>query len=261
MSFKLNDIVIDRVHSGVAETLEGELLYLLTQLADATIDVTAETKDAVDAQGNLIKRFYKAKQGTFQANNAMVNVNIMAAKSGSGIEYASGDNEIIMPRTLTVKAGEKVTLTGYVEGTVRVSALGSGDNLDKAYTLNTAASDTEFSIDGSGILSLPTDEEVTQYYVKYQRKVSKGLAVHNRADKFPSTHKLTLKVLAVDPCHVDTLKAGYIEIPSFQPSPEMSLSLTTDAQMEYSGDLQMSYCSGDKVLFSFFWADEDEEDV
>lgn len=259
MSFKLNDIVIDRVHSGVAESLDGELLYLLTQLADATIDVTAETKDAVDAQGNLIKRFYKAKQGTFKANNAMVNVNIMAAKSGSGIEYATNENAVIMPKTITVKAGEKVTLTNYVEGTVKVSALGSGDTLDKAYTLNTSASETEFAIDGSGVLTLPEDSDVSQFYVKYQRKVTKGLAVHNKADKFPSTIKLTLKVLAVDPCHVDTLKAGYIEILSFQPSPEMSLSLTTDAQLEYSGDLQMSYCSGEKVLFSFYWADEDEE--
>ena len=57
MAFKLDDIIIDRIQYGVAETFDGELLYTLTQLADATIDVTAESKDAVDATGTLIKRF------------------------------------------------------------------------------------------------------------------------------------------------------------------------------------------------------------
>ena len=54
MSFKLGDIVVDRVLLGVAEDFDDNLLYVLSQLADANIDVTAESKDAVDATGTLV---------------------------------------------------------------------------------------------------------------------------------------------------------------------------------------------------------------
>ena len=62
MAFKLDDIIIDRILYGVADDKNGNLLYVLSQLADATINITAESKDAVDNTGTLIKRFYQGKQ-------------------------------------------------------------------------------------------------------------------------------------------------------------------------------------------------------
>ena len=84
MGFTLDDIVIDRVQYGFAEDLDGNPLYTLTQLQDATINISAESTDATDNQGNLIKRFWKAKTGEFTANNAMINLNVIGAASGEG---------------------------------------------------------------------------------------------------------------------------------------------------------------------------------
>ena len=265
MAFKLDDIIIDRIQYGVAETFEGELLYTLTQLADATIDVTAESKDAVDATGTLIKRFYQGKSGEFTANNAMINLNILGAASGSGKEVA-GEEEvgkkvvINMPKIITVKANETVTLKDFVDGTVTVNALSLNGAMGKAYTKAATASVTEFGLTTAGILTPPTDG-APQYIVKYTRKVENGgVAIRNKADKFPGTVKLTLKALCVDPCSADTLRACYIELPSFQVSPEVSLNLTTDAQMEYKGTLQVDYCSADKALYNIYICEDDEEE-
>lgn len=233
--FKLGDIIVDRIQMGVAESFNDELLYVLTQLADATIDVAAESKDAVDATGTLVKRFWQGKTGTFTANNAMVNLNVLGSMSGEAPRIASDSDPVVMPKIITVKAGDTVTLTNFVEGTVRVHALSTNGSMGKGYTKATAASNTEFGLTTAGVLTPPTDAEEAQYIVKYDRTVKSGAAIRNRADKFPDTIKLTLKVLAVDPCSADTLKAGYIEMPSFQPSPETSLSLTTDAQLEFKG--------------------------
>ena len=260
MAFKLDDIIIDRIQYGVAETFDGELLYTLTQLADATIDITAESKDAVDATGTLIKRFYQGKAGEFTANNAMLNLNILGAASGEGKLTASETAAIAMPKIITVKAGETVTLTNFVEGTIVVNALSTNGAMGKAYTQSTSASTTAFGFaEDTGVLTPPTDTEETQYIVKYTRNVESGVAIKNKADKFPGTVKLTLKALAVDPCSADTLRAVYIVMPSFQVSPEVSLNLTTDAQMEYKGTLQVNYCSADKELYSIYFAEEDEE--
>lgn len=257
--FKLGDIIVDRIQLGVAESFNDELLYVLTQLADATIDVTAESKDAVDATGTLVKRFWQGKTGTFTANNAMLNLNVLGSMSGEDPKIASEAVQIEMPKIITVKSGDTATLTNFVEGTVRVHALSENGSMGtKSYTKSTAASADNFGLTTDGVFTPPTDAEETQYIVKYDRKVSTGAMIKNRADKFPNTIKLTLKVLAVDPCSADTLKAAYIEMPSFQPSPETSMSLTTDAQLEFKGDLQVNYCSADKELYTFYWADEEE---
>lgn len=50
MGFTLDDIVIDRVQYGFAEDLNGNPLYTLTQLQDATINISAESTDATDNQ-------------------------------------------------------------------------------------------------------------------------------------------------------------------------------------------------------------------
>ena len=260
MAFKLDDIIIDRIQYGVAETFEGELLYTLTQLADATIDITAESKDAVDSTGTLIKRFYQGKSGEFTANNAMLNLNILGAASGEGKISASATAAIAMPKIITVKAGENVTLTNFVDGTVTVNALGTNGAMGTSYVKAATASATEFGLTTAGDLTPPTDANETQYIVKYTRNVTSGVAIKNKADKFPGTVKLTLKALAVDPCSADTLRAVYIVLPSFQVSPEVSLNLTTDAQMEYKGTLQVDYCSADKSLYEIYFAEEDEEE-
>ena len=165
----------------------------------------------------------------------MVNLNVLGSMSGEAPRIASDSDPVVMPKIITVKAGDTVTLTNFVEGTVRVHALSTNGSMGKGYTKATAASNTEFGLTTAGVLTPPTDAEEAQYIVKYDRTVKSGAAIRNRADKFPDTIKLTLKVLAVDPCSADTLKAGYIEMPSFQPSPETSLSLTTDAQLEFKG--------------------------
>ena len=240
MSFRLDDIIIDRIQMAVAEDFDGNLLYTLTQLADATISITAESKDAVDAQGTLIKRFYQGKQGEFTANNAMLNLNIIGAASGEGKKIATAESKVVMPRIITVKAGATVELKEFEEGTVVVNALSNNGAMGEAFKLGEAASATEFAINGK-VLTPPTADGVDQYVVKYDRPCADGVAIINKADKFPSTVRLTLKALCVDPCSADTLRACYIVMPSFQVSPEHEINFTTDGQLTYTGALQVDF--------------------
>lgn len=266
MSFKLDDIIVDRIQMGYAE-VDDKLLYTLTQLSDATIEVTAESKDAVDANGTLIKRFWQSKSGSFTATNAMLNLNVIAAASGSEKQVSGADNAIVMPKVVTVKntTGASVDITGYVDGTLRVNALGGNGALGDEYKKGTTASATEYAVSTSGsktTLLLPTvaTSEVIQFVVAYDRTVTTdGIYIANSADKFPGTVKLTLKALVVDPCDADTLRAAYIVMPSFQVSPEISISLTTDGTLDYKGDLQIDFCDTDKSLYQIYVCYDDEE--
>lgn len=260
MAFKLGDIIIDRIQYGFAEDFSGNPLYTLSQLTEATINISAESKEAKDKDGTLVKKFWRGKTGTFEAKNAMINVNVVGSASGTDPEYATSDKKITMPKIVTVNAGSTITLTDFVEGTVTVSAYGANGNMGTVYSKGTSASATEYALTEAGLLTPPTDENEVRYIVKYNRAVSDGIAIYNKADEFPKTVKLTLKALCVDPCETDTLRACYIVLPSFQVSPEISLNLQTDTQLDYKGDLQVDYCSLDKTMYEFYFAADDEEE-
>lgn len=260
MAFSMDGIVIDRIQYGIAEDFSGNVLYTLTQLADAEISISAESKEARDATGTLIKKFYTGKSGTFTANNAVLDFNILAEATGTAKQVATSNAKIIMPGIKTVPAGTTtVTLPGVKAETVSVVGIAGNGTMIATYTKDTAAAEATFSITGE-VLSLPTSTAANEFVVKYDREISSGVKVVNKADEFPRTIKLTLKALAVDVCSPDVLRSVYIELPSFQVSPETSLSLTTDAQLQYSGDLQVAYCGTEgKVLYNIYFAEEDAE--
>jgi len=208
MAFKLGDLIIDRISMGYAEKFDGTPLYVLTQLSEASIEISAESRDAVDKDGTLIKRFWNAKTGEFTATTAMLNLNIMAAQSGNEANIATSENVIVMPKIITVKRGETIDLgTGYVAGArLTVNALATNGAMGKAYTQDATASATAFGLSGTK-LTAPTDSNEEQYVVKFDRNVNEGVYILNSADKFPKTVKLTMKGLCVDPCEADTLRA------------------------------------------------------
>lgn len=272
MGFNLGDIIVDRVQYGYTEDVKGEdLLYTLTQLQDVSINITADSTDAVDNQGTLIKRFWKAKSGELTANNAMINLNIAAAAAGEG-SVTSADGELTMPKIVTVHQNKEGTAeielctaekaANIVAESIRVNDFSNNGTSGKAYTKGdgTDASETEY-VYSNGKIKLPKVAGGT-FIIKYERKIEKdkGARIINKGDKFPSTVRLTLKALVVDPCSVDTLRAAYIVIPSFQVSPELEISLTTDGQLPYNGVLQMNYCSAEKALYEIYYAEDDEEE-
>lgn len=246
---------------GIAEGSDGELLYTLTQLSEATIETTAESTDAVDNTGVLVKRFWRAKSGSFTATNAMLNLSVMGAASGSDAQVASSSAKIQMPKILILnKTADPITLEGLVEGTVRVNAIENNGTMGKAYQQSTTPSTTEFGIASTNQLSLPTDAEATRFVVKYEREVESGVKISNQANKYPKTVKLTLKCLGIEPCTPDVIRAIYIVIPSFQVSSEISMTLGAEATIDYAGDMQVDYCSANKELYYICMADEEEEE-
>lgn len=266
MSFALGDVIIDRIQYAWAENFEGTLpLYVLTQLSEASIELSAESKDAVDKDGTLVKRFWQGKTGTFTATNAMLSMPVVASMSGVTPDIVS-DGQIngkagtlTMPKIVTVESGKEITLTGAVEGTIHVAELTTSGAMGAVMEAGASSTATSYVfVNDTKKLTAPTNPG-KQYIVKYNRTVSNGAIIHNQADKFPQTVRLYLKCLAVDPCSADTLKALYVELPSFQPSPETTINFTTDGTLDYSGDLQVDYCSVNKSLFNLYWCDDDEE--
>ena len=263
MAFRLNDRIYKEILYFTAFDLTtDDPLYVLTQLTDATIDITAESTDVTDKNGNLVKKIWKSKAGSFSATNAFVNSNIIAAASGSNADFAEQGNKIQMPKMIHVnKTAEKVTLTDYVDGSVKVAQYFGDGSIGKVYTVSETADAEHFQITSAGELTLPKDTDADMFFIKYTREVEAGSLIKNRADKFPSSVKVLIKATYFNPCQKNELKADYIEFPSFQVSPETSFPINADsATMDFSGDLEIDYCGSEKTLYNIYSADEIDED-
>lgn len=261
MSFKLGDKIYKEILYFYAEDLSTELpLYVLTQLSEATVEITAESTEVKDKNGNLIKKIWKGKSGTFNAKNAFCNMNIVEASSGSKAIFASSENKVQMPKMFRVAAGTKTVDLGadFVEGSVKVAEYFGDGSIGKAYKLGTSASATDFSVaKETHTLTLPIDSEAEMFFVKYIRESAKGAVITNRADAFPTSVRGIMKATYYNPCKKNELKADYVEFPSFQVSPEVSFPIGSDsATMDFKGDLEIDYCGTDKVLYKTYDADE-----
>lgn len=264
MAFKLGDVIVDRLQFGYGATSKGNPLYALTQLTNANIDITADSTDITDKDGNLVYRKYLGKKGEVTATNAFMNLAVIEAISGTSAEIAEASKGIVMPIITTVAAGSTLDITDYVEDSIVVNALSAQGSMGKQYTAGTNASESEFKVDKEGhTLTPPTDANETQYLVKYKKTVKSGARVGISANKFPKSHELFFKALVVDKCETDVLKAAIIHIPSFMPSPEVTIALQGgDSQnMDYKGAILTNTCGGDQDMVEIYFIDEEEEDV
>lgn len=262
MGFKLGDIIVDRLQFGCGVGSNGSLLYTLTQLKETTIDISADSTDITDKDGNLVYKKYSGKKGEVNGKNAFINLSIIETLSGTKGEIATTSNGIVMPVITSVNAGETLDITNYVTGTVVVNALGVKGGMGKEYTLATSTSSaTEFSIStstGTATLTPPTDPDEVLYIVKYYKTVHNGVKITNTSDSFPTSHELFFKALVVDQCDKESLRGAIVRIPSFMPAPEFSLALQGgDSQgIDFKGSIMVDYCSTNKELFSIYYIDE-----
>ena len=279
--FALGNLIVDHIAEAVALNDNKQVLYTITQLNTATVDTTADSTDTVDKYGNLVKRIYRAKSCTFTATNAMLDVNVIAGQSGENAKQIadpslSGSSFEAPKITITslVKTYDGDSLTGVtlkdaidlsdmVQGTLSVTGLDVNNAKVESYPINatsTSAGAKAYGISSANKLIPPTapSDEVKRIMVVYTRTVTTGLKVVNSATDFAQTVDLILKAMAFDPCEPGTLRALYIEFPSFQPSPQVSFDLAADSTFDYSGDAQVAYCDDEKAMYILTWADEDD---
>ena len=269
MAFKLGDLVIDRIISGVGEDHEGKLLYNLTNIQEGSIEITADSVDATDGTGAIIKTFYRAKQGTLTLTNATISLPILEQTSGSKADKAE-ENPFDMPHIITTATASGIKLVGISDdgssNNIRVYAVNTNGTLGAEYTssmYNVTSKTGDMDCSTMTITPQgPQDDKDVMWLIKYDRNVSENaIRIYNRSDAFPKSHKLTLKVLVCDPCETDTVIGAYVVLPNFQPSPEVSFTFSTDTTIDFTGKLATSYCGTQKVLYEIFVAQDDVEEA
>ncbi len=270
MAFKLGNFSIDEIIEATAETFEGELLYTLDQLSEASIEISSESTDITDKNGNVVRTIYQNKTGTFNSTNAFLHPQIINATTGSKIVTASSSAPITKaPKIELLAAGAEHALDANITAST-IQVIGVYGNGANSLVLTEAESGNEPAFDpdtnaGTYTYDVSTRKlkvpaaatgAPTNYLVKYERSYTSGIKISNDVNAFPDTVKLTLYCSYVDPCD-DSLKALYVVLPSFQASPETTLQLNRGEQtMDFNGSIQVDYCGTEKTLYIIYIPDE-----
>ena len=256
-----DNLVIDRVVDGWFESKStGDILAVLDQISNFSINTTSESKDKTDAQGALLKRYFTSKSVEISGENATFSLNLFATQNGASVK---------MPRIYlaTVPAAGTLTLPeAPTEGTFKLYGTTANGNVDieKKFEPATGADphedETHYILSGT-TLTLPTSlREGDQVQIKYERTVSgnntHAARVDVQGDRFPKECKATFRVLCSDLCESEEVLALYIVFEKFQMSPDFDWTVDTESTQSFTATAFKDYCGKGQVLYYIAVADD-----
>lgn len=261
-----DNLVIDRVVDGWFESKStGDVLAVLDQISNFSINTTSETKDKTDAQGALLKRYFTSKSVEISGENATFSLNLFATQNG--VSKVTGTN-VRMPRIFLaskpVAPATTITLPEVpIAGTFQLYGTSANGNVDvdKKYTAATGTEpepgENTYVLSGTS-LTLPTNA-TDQVQIKYERTVTSGTTaarVDVQGDRFPKECKATFRVLCSDLCESEEVLALYIVFEKFQMSPDFDWTVDTESTQNFSATAFKDYCGKGQVLYYIAVADD-----
>lgn len=263
----INNFIIDQVKMGIMyRTDNNDIMFSLTQITDPTLSITVDTPaTAVDAMGTTIASFDRGKSAEFSGSNAIFDVNLLAAQSGTEKNVASATNLILVPMW------ETVTYTGeptVILSKVPVGAAGAeipfiwafrGDStMGTKFSIGATASDTEFTLSAATrTLTFPTDlDEGTELFVSYEYNSQSAIEVINTAIDFPDAGKFIVQVIGNDICSPTIKYVAYLVFPNAKLSAAVDIAFTTDGGHPFSMTMMQGYCDRQRKLFSLIIPEE-----
>lgn len=259
--FDITNFLIDHVVRGLmVSPTDGSVLWMLNQITNPALSVTSETADVVDALGATIAQFYRSKTAQFTGENALFDLNLLAAQGGSTKKIAASGNTVITPafETVTVNAGGAVTLKHEPIGQIqKIYALTGSSALGTVYTNGDSASATEFVHEADSTSLTPPSDFNGQLFIQYEYEAENAIEVVNTAVDFPKAGKFILEVLGCDVCDQETLIHAYVVFPVAKLSPDTDLNFTSDGTHSFTINAFQEYCDNEKQLFKIVVPDEE----
>ena len=221
---------------------DGDLLFTVKDVQDASLNTSAELEDAVDGQGNVINQYLRSKTAEWSGSNALFDFGMAAAQYGDKVTVSNAT--IQKCEVVEVSAnGSSATLASTLKGTNYKIY-----NIDKdGMTLGTKVSGA--TVSANKVTGLPVDASAAKkYFVKYDVEVANATVIENRADADGVPFKLTVEALGNDTCTKNTSYL-YITAPYAKMAPDFDWSVATDGTHDFTINCMKDYC-GNEGLFT-----------
>lgn len=245
----IKNFIVDRVVRGnMYDHKTGELLWSLNQIQSPSLSMESESVDAVDALGTPIMSFDRSKTCTLSAENAIFDLSLLGEQAGSEAVEGTRIVPVFESHDVTEDGGKITLAQTPAEDVKYIYVLNNDGSLGTQYVVGTAASDTEFAIDGKEI-TLPTAiKKDSRVFVSYDYE-GKATYVVNSASNFPKAGKFVMEVLGRDVCDATTEIYAMLVLPNAKLSASTEVSFETEMTQGFELTAQQDYCSKDNELF------------
>ena len=133
--------------------------------------------------------------------------------------------------------------------TIKYIYLLQSGNIAKKFSVGSAASETEFSINGA-VITVPTN--VTgKIYVEYEYESTSGIRIVNNTENFPKAVGVKIFAIFRDQCNENIKYAGAIGATKGKLDPSsIDTALTATGKHSFAVDFMKDYCDESADLFS-----------
>lgn len=252
--FNIENFIINRpVRATLFSKGTNEVLFSADQLTESSLECSGTQVYVTDGIGARVAAFDREKNATFTASSAFMNFGLMAAQLGADKEVADETSKIIAPmfELIEVKDVTKITLSETPATEPKyIYSTHTDKSKDKTYTLGTAASATEFAVNGKEI-TLPTDafQLGDMVAVWYERETTQAISIKNTAQKFSKGGRFVLEVLGCDICDQNTEYYAYLVFENSKLDNNVTLNFSNEGTHQFTVNAMQDYCSADNELF------------
>lgn len=265
MAFNYDTLIIDRVIQGTMfDKSTGEVIFTADQIMNPSLEVAGTQVFVTNGIGSRIATFDREKTSKFTAENAQINLGIMAAQMGQLKTLASVAAPIIAPKfdmvTVGYSSGTTINLTFDLTKTpstapTYIYRLNADRSIADTFTKDTAAAATKFSISGSTITlpvaPTPAIAATDVFAVWYNYSATTAVKIVNSGDLTAMGGTFDLCVYFIDYCNPNTKYYGHIIFPSIKLDPAFTINFTTDGTHSFSFESMLDNCSADREMFHF----------
>lgn len=257
----VNNLILDRVRSLVAQTLDTDKIFLrLTSIEEPSLQCTAEGDEVTDAIGALITTMYRAKRARFSGTNSTLSLDLLASQYGTTKNVATNANQIVDTTYEIIKIPAEATSVQLkntpVADSVKWIYSVSNNDVGTGYAAAATASATEFSISGKTI-TLPTGL-TGKIYVQYEYETENAVSIVNKASEFPEECRLVIFAFFKDVCNANLTYSGKIIANKAKLNPEqLEQSLTSTGKHPFEFLMFTDYCAeeGEDDIFAIIVAE------
>lgn len=264
MAFNPREFVINRIMRGIMfNTNSGKAMWALTDIANPSLSITTETRDAVDAIGNRILSYDGAKNAELSGESTRFNLGLLAAQSGTEIKYATAQAKIKVPYLHEFdipSSGTSITLpkapwAAAAAGIPFIYKQNKDSSLSTPFPYAVTATAAAFTFETTTLTfptgSTPGDRFLVLYDYEADGTEDNGAAeVTASAKDFPVAGKFVLYVLGSDPCDVSTEYMARVVFGNAKLLGNADITFTTDGTHPFTIQANQDYCDPKKLLFS-----------
>lgn len=263
--FNPNELVLEKIRSVEEyDPATSELTGRYTQIEEPSLQTSADGTQVTDAMGAEIATFYNAQTGTFSFNNSLFSLDLAASQFGSEKEIANSENKIIVPVSEVVNINNDGTAVlkyipvGLAGAEVKYAkVINENNTFGENYEVAATAGEGKFVLNAeTKTLTFPEGTK-GRVFVQYSRETDKAVKVTKKTDGMPKVKTLLIHAIFHDPCNINLVYAGVINVPRAQINPEnVELNLAPDGKHPAEYKLQKPYCDETAKLFDIIVSED-----